>query len=85
MIELDNLLENGNLVLLAAYIKAESGCSDEQAMDKAYDLCDALDDMIRESNLPSTYAEIDYEDFDNPEAIDGARWDDMNYMHYMER
>ena len=39
---LHKLLENGNLVLLAAYIKAESGCSDEQAMDKAYELCDAL-------------------------------------------
>ena len=85
MMSLDKLLENGNLVCLAAYIKAENGCTDEEAMDKAYELCDALDDMIRESNLPSTYAEIEYEDFDSPEAIDGARWDDMNYTHYMER
>lgn len=82
---LDKLLENGNLVCLAAYIKAESGCTDEEAMDKAYELCDALDDMIRESNLPSTYAEIEYEDFDNPEAIDGTRFDDMNYLRYTER
>ena len=36
-------------------------------------------------NLPSTYAEIEYDDFDNPEAILGARFDDMNYTHYMER
>ena len=36
-------------------------------------------------NLPSTYAEIEYDDFDNPEAILGARWDDMNYTHYIER
>lgn len=38
--------------------------------------------------LPSTYAEVEYtsEDFESsPEAIDGARWDDMNYLHYMER
>lgn len=85
MMDLDKLLENGNLVCLAAYIKAESGCTDEKAMDKAYELCDALDDMIRESNLPSTYAEIEYEDFDSPEAIDGARFDDMNYLRYTER
>ena len=82
---LDKLLENGNLVCLAAYIKAASGCTDEEAMDKAYELCDALDDMIRESNLPSTYAEIEYEGFDSPEAIDGARFDDMNYLRYTER
>lgn len=36
-------------------------------------------------NLPSTYAEVEYDDFDNPEAIQGARWDDMNYTHYIER
>ena len=35
--------------------------------------------------LPSTYAEIEYSDFDNPEAIDGARFDDMNYLRYTER
>ena len=82
---LDKLLENGNLVCLAAYIKAESGCTDEEAMDKAYELCDALDDMIRESNLPSTYAEIEYEDFDSPEAIDGARFDEIGRASCRER
>ena len=35
--------------------------------------------------LPRTYAEIEYDDFDDPEAIEGAKWDDMNYRHYMER
>lgn len=45
--------------------------------------CDEDDDYY--SNLPDTYAEIEYDDFDNAEAIDGARWDDMNYLHYMER
>ena len=38
-----------------------------------------------DSVLPDTYAEIEYNDFDNPEAIDGARWDDMNYRYYTER
>jgi len=44
--------------------------------------CDEEED---DSFLPSTYAEIEYEDFDNPEAIDGARLDDMNYLRYRER
>jgi len=38
-----------------------------------------------DTRLPSTYAEIEYMDMENPEAIDGARFDDMNYQHYMER
>lgn len=43
------------------------------------------DDDWQTSNLPSTYAEIEYDDFDNPEAILGARFDDMNFNRYMER
>ena len=39
----------------------------------------------REYGLPSTYAEVEYDDFDNPEAIAGARFDDMNYLRYTER
>lgn len=35
--------------------------------------------------LPSTYAEIEYDDMESPEAIMGSRWDDMNYRWYMER
>lgn len=35
--------------------------------------------------LPSTYAEIEYDDFDSAKAIEGARWDDANYLRYMER
>ena len=46
--------------------------------------CDDDDDAGC-GNLPETYAEIEYDDFDNPEAILGARFDDMNYTHYMER
>lgn len=39
-------------------------------------------------NLPKTYAEIEYtsEQLENdPIAIEGARFDDMNYLHYTER
>lgn len=38
-----------------------------------------------EDGLPSTYAEIKYSDFDNAEAIEGAKFDDMNYLRYTER
>lgn len=44
--------------------------------------CDDDDD---EYELPSTYAEIEYNDMDSPEAIIGCRFDDMNYLRYMER
>lgn len=43
------------------------------------------EDSDEDCNLPSTYAEIEYDDFDSPEVIDGARFDDMNYLRYMER
>lgn len=72
--------EYGSHLLLAAYIKREQKCSASVACDRAYEL-----DRIFESQLPDTYAEIEYEDFDNPEAIDGARFDDMNYLRYTER
>ena len=36
----------GQLELLAAYIKKEVDCSDEEAWDAAYDLFDSLDRMI---------------------------------------
>ena len=57
---------------------------------EAYDaMCENADIFCDEDdgwdNLPETYAEIEYDDFDTPEAILGARFDDMNYLHYMER
>jgi hypothetical protein len=38
-----------------------------------------------DDRLPSYYAEVEYDDFDNAEAIEGAKFDDMNYLYYMER
>lgn len=31
------------------------------------------------------YCEIEYSDFDNAEAIDGARFDDANFLRHFER
>lgn len=55
----------------------------DAAVENADIFCDDEEDEY--NNLPSWYAEIEYDDFDNPEAILGSRWDDMNYQHYMER
>ena len=37
------------------------------------------------SFLPRTYAEIEYDDLDTPEAMSGCHFDDMNYLRYRER
>ena len=36
-------------------------------------------------SLPRTYAEIEYDDLDTPEALAGCHFDDMNYLRYRER
>ena len=72
--------------------RAQEALSEGRVSPEAYDsmvenadiFCDEEEDRFY-GNLPRTYAEIEYDDFDNPEAILGARFDDMNYAHYMER
>ena len=44
--ELGKLLEDGGLVCLAAYIKAEMNCSDDKAYDAAWMICDTVDRII---------------------------------------
>lgn len=39
----------------------------------------------RSYGLPETYAEIEYNDYDSEEAMMGCRFDDMNYLRYVER
>lgn len=41
--------------------------------------------LKNKNGLPDTYAEIEYPDMESAEAIDGARFDDLNYQHYTER
>lgn len=38
-----------------------------------------------DERFPSSYAEVEYDDFENAEAIDGARFDDLNFQRYYER
>ena len=56
-----------------------------EAYDTMIENADVFCDDDNEYGLPSTYAEIEYDDMDSPEAILGSRWDDMNYRYYMER
>lgn len=72
--------------LKRAFEALNEGRIDEDTYDamvmNADIFCDDEDDRY---GLPRTYAEIEYDDFDDPEAIEGARWDDMNYLRYTER
>ena len=65
----------------------DSGKISEEVYDSmimnADEFCDDEDDC--QYGMPSAYAEIEYSDFDSPEAILGARFDDMNYLRYTER
>lgn len=35
--------------------------------------------------IPPTYAEIEYNDFESAEAVMGSRFDDINFLRYLER
>ena len=70
--------------------RAFEALNEGRISEEAYDQMIMNADIFCEDDddshgLPRTYAEIEYDDFDDPEAILGARWDDMNYSHYMER
>lgn len=66
---------------------------DEMRQDDRLDYSDysLLWDMVaelepeRDERFPEGYAEVEYSDFDNAEAIEGAKFDDMNFLRYFER
>lgn len=61
------------------------GKIDEDVFNAMLENADAFVEDDYDDQIPSTYAEIEYDDFDDPEAIMGARFDDMNYLRYFER
>lgn len=78
----------------AEYMKRlEEAYAAGRISEEAYDagimnadiFCDDDEEEDAYSPLPNTYAEIEYADMDAPEAILGARFDDMNYIRYTER
>ena len=82
----------GGLVINGAYLQAIDSCDqmeilaeyrDETSGTRIYELADP--ETYQDERLPRGYVELEYEDFDSVEAIDGARFDDANYNHYMER
>lgn len=62
---------------------------DDKISGEVYDAiimnADAFCDDDDEYGLPSTYAEIEYDDMDTYEAYAGSRFDDMNFLRYLER
>lgn len=38
-----------------------------------------------DERFPYGYSEVDYGDRDDPEAIDGSRFDDLNFLRHYER
>ena len=60
----------------------------EEVYDAVIKASEMFGDEDDDDRLPSTYAEVEYtsEQLESdPLAIEGARWDDINYRHYMER
>lgn len=63
----------------------------ERIEDGAYEILSGVVDALEKANaehssgLPSGYAEVEYDNFENAEAIDGAKFDDLNYLRYTER
>lgn len=63
----------------------DDGRISSEVYDAMIENADIFCDDNDEYGLPNTYAEIEYDDMDSPEAIIGCRFDDMNYLRYMER
>lgn len=69
------------MVEILAMCVARGEISDEAADA----VLNEFEDYTLRNSIPSTYAEIDYGDRDDPEAADGMRFDDMNLLRYRER
>ena len=66
----------------------DKGKISAEAYDALWLNAEEFIDEDDDDRLPKTYAEIEYtsEQLESdPIAIEGARFDDMNYLRYMER
>ena len=92
-----NLKNSENFVIINYKIKKGKGCAmtkkqlievlDEFDMDEELDMNEVefVSHFRRQEQIPRTYAEIEYDDFDSEEAAMGARFDNMNFLRYFER
>lgn len=62
-------------------------CRDESESFEARELLSNIEsqERVHDPRLPASYCEIEYDDMESEEAVMGARFDDMNYLRYMER
>ena len=60
---------------------------DEFDMDEELDINEVefVAHFREQEQIPRTYVEIEYDNFDSEEAVMGARFDDMNFLRYFER
>ncbi|MPM22641.1 hypothetical protein SDC9_69099 [bioreactor metagenome] len=69
--------------------RAQEAYDSGRVSDEVYDCMIRNMEVFCEDNgddrLPRSYAEVEYDNFENAEAIDGAKFDDINYRHYVER
>jgi hypothetical protein len=63
----------------------DTGRVDADTYDAMVENADIFCDEDEDDRLPSWYAEVEYDNFDNPEAVEGAKFDDINLRRYMER
>lgn len=63
----------------------DSGKISAEVYDAMIMNADEFSEPDGDERFPDSYAELEYDDFDSPEAIDGARFDDMNYLRHFER
>jgi len=82
---LENVKQELEAIMDAA--KSQNPAVKQLLENIASDLEEAIqkDDVQEDDLLPDTYAEIDYGDREDAEAIDGAIWDDKNFRYYTER
>lgn len=67
------------------YENGEISAEAFEAMITNADVFAEEEDCRNDFGLPPWYAEIEYDDLNSLEAVQGMRFDDMNYMRYMER
>lgn len=74
-----------SVYLKNAFELRNSGKISDEAYDAMILNADVFCDEDADERFPSSYAEIDYDDRDDAEAINGMKFDDMNFIRHFER
>ena len=74
-------------IINAAFDAYQNGEMTREAYENMCSIAGELDEPDTDERFPEAYAEVDYGErvFYDPEAMDGARFDDSNFLRYYER